>query len=156
MGFIDSMIEYKNKAMSDIVHNPVLVEALDKEYICHPDDLIYRNIFPYKRYPIIADQVTCYIGVVTSIPKVYNDQSYLYRSLTLTFYVVCHQNLMETNYGATRVDYISREIEKMFSENSDYGFGKMQFINSDEYDVGPNFRGRYLSFNVQSKKGYNC
>ena len=40
MGFIDSMIEYKNKAMSDIVHNPVLVEALDKEYICHPDDLI--------------------------------------------------------------------------------------------------------------------
>ena len=100
--------------------------------------------------------MTCYIGVVTSIPKVYNDQSYLYRSLTLTFYVVCHQNLMETNYGATRVDYISREIEKMFSENSDYGFGKMQFINSDEYDVGPNFRGRYLSFNVQSKKGYNC
>lgn len=150
MSTSNEIMRYKQTAISQIVNCPEIVEALDKRYIGRGEELIYKNIFPYVYVPDVEEEAKCYILVTVDMPKVWSDNSYLFQQVLVCFYVLCHQELMKTNYGGTRVDYIADNLERIFNQSADFGFGEMEMIASTEQTPDAHHRMRILQF--QTKK----
>lgn len=143
------IMRYKQTAISAIVNNPNIVEALDRDYIGDGEGLIYKNIFPYVYVPDVEEEAKCYILVTVDMPKVWNDNSYLFQQVLVCFYVLCHQELMLTEYGGTRIDYIADELEGIFNQSTDFGFGEMELIANTEQSPDAHHRMRVLQFQTK-------
>lgn len=144
------IINYKTTAISAIVNTPEIVRAIDPNYIGNGEGLIYKNIFPYGYIPETVEEAKCYILITVDMPHVWSESSYLFRKVVVSFYIVCHQRLMQTDYGGTRIDYIAEELEKLFGGSSDFGFGEMELISSTEENPDFEHRARVMQF--QTKK----
>lgn len=156
MGTTSAIMEYKQTAISAIVNNRNIVEAIDKNYLGNGDGLIYRNIFPYVYVPDTEEEAKCYILVTVDMPKVWNDNSYLFQQVLVCFYILCHQKLMKTDYGGTRIDYIADNLEEIFNQSTDFGFGEMELIANTEQVPDPNHRMRVLQFQTKKPKQSWC
>lgn len=150
MGTSGEIMRYKQTAISQIVNTPSIVEALDRRYIGKGEELIYKNIFPYVYVPDVEEEAKCYILVTVDMPKVWNDNSYLFQQVLVCFYILCHQELMKTEYGGTRIDYISDQLEGLFKQSMDFGFGEMELIANTEQAPDPNHRMRCLQFQTKT------
>ena len=150
MGTSGEIMRYKQTAISQIVNCSTIVEALDHNYVGRGEELMYKNIFPYVYVPDVEEEAKCYILVTVDMPKVWNDNSYLFKEVLVCFYILCHQELMKTDYGGTRIDYISDELEGLFKSSSDFGFGEMELIANTEQAPDPHHRMRCLQFQTKT------
>lgn len=150
MSTSNEIMRYKQTAISQIVNTPEIVEALNKDYANNGEGLIYKHIFPYAYVPEVEEEAKCYILVTVDMPKVWNDNSYLFQQVLVCFYVLCHQELMKTEYGGTRIDYIADQLESVFNQSTDFGFGEMELIANTEQAPDSHHRMRVLQF--QTKK----
>ena len=144
----DAVKAYKNKAMNQIVHNSEIVRAIG-EPISSGEELLYQNIFPFFRIPDTVTETRTYITVCVDVPESFHPKDYI-REVALKICIIVHQSMMETALGATRLDYIAAEIDRIFSDSAGYGLGRLHVVSSTETSLDQFHRMREIIFVSES------
>ena len=82
------IIDYKNRIIKDILHNPdetlsnEIIMTIDESYLGAEDELIYENIFPYLRIPDTQDEAKSYITMAVDMPKV-STKNYFFKDMLI-------------------------------------------------------------------------
>ena len=121
-GLHTAIIDYKQRAISEMIQDEELVKAVNP-YAESPENLVYKNIFPYFHVPETDVETLTYITVCIDYPEVYDTDTFV-RNIVLKTCVIVHQDQMETDFGATKLDYISSRLDAIFSNSLKYGFGR--------------------------------
>lgn len=151
-GYSRELVEYKQTAMARILESQTIVDALharDAEGNPLPiEKLPYTHIFPYGYLPFTVETAGCYITLEVSMPAV-STANYFFKDVLLTITIICHQKLMrmeEEQTGATRVDYIAIELDKIFNNQKGMGFGEMSLVSNVEETLDMYHRCRIMRF----------
>ncbi len=145
-------MELKRKIMMKLAKDPKIFELIDNKTIdpdC-PDDLIYTNIFPYKRIDYTVQEVGSYICIGLDYPKINPNE--IYKDVSLSFLVICNTHAMKVNGGYSRTDAIAERIIELFDWSTDLGF-RIELNYEDEDAVDENFYFRRLVFTSFSPNG---
>lgn len=140
----NAIIAYKQNAMADIISDEQLVKVID-DTCENPEDLIYRNVFPYFRVPTIDIETLTYLTVCVSYPEVYHPEDYT-REVNISICIICHQDEMHTDFGATKLDYIASRLDEIFLSSRKYGYGQMLLLSSIESSLDQFHRYRELVY----------
>ena len=144
--------ELKRKIMLKLAKDPEIFRLIDNKNIdpdC-PDDLIYNNIFPFKRVDYTVQEVGSYICVGIDYPKINHNE--LFKNVTLTFLVICNTNAMKVDGGYSRTDAIGERINELFDWTTDLGF-RIELNYEDEDAIDENFYYRRMVFSSFSPNG---
>lgn len=152
-GLHSSVIRYKNNAIAAILNDPEIVAALEPE-TDSIEDLIERNIFPYFRVPGTDTETLTYITVCIDLPEEYHPQN-LMRDLILKICIIVHQDEMHTDFGATRLDYIAAQLDDIFLDNPEYGYGRLRLLSSIESSLDQFHRYREIMY-VTNESQVKC
>lgn len=150
----NSVIAYKQNAISEMLHSYELVHAINP-HAESPDDLIYKNIFPYFRVPTADTETLTYVTICIDFPETYHPEN-LMRQIVIKFCVIVHQDQMETEYGCSRLDYISAKIDDIFADHVGYGYGKLRLLQSNESSLDQFHRYREMMFVSQEAQVTDC
>lgn len=153
-GLHNTIIGYKQKAMNEIIHDADIVKALDPNNK-NPEDLIYNNIFPYFRVPVVDTETRTYITICIDYPEEYHPENFM-REICLKICIIVHQYEMETDWGATRLDYISAKVDDIFTNSRQYGRGKLRLLSSVESSLDETHRYREMLYVSNETQGENC
>lgn len=137
--------KYKQKLASILIHNDEIVEAIDSKEFSDPEDLIYTHVFPYLRNPKIQDKARCMITMSVDVPKV-STKNYFFKEMLLIINIICHQDLMKTDYGATRIDYLSGLIDEELNGRKDFGNRELELVSNTEGALANDFSFRTMRF----------
>ena len=147
-----STMELKRKIMMKLAKDKKIFDLIDNKNIdpdC-PDDLIYQNIFPFKRVDYTVQEVGSYICVGLDYPSINHNE--IYKNVSLTFIVICNTNAMKVNGGYSRTDAIGERIIELFDWTSELGF-RIELSYEDEDAIDENFYYRRLVFTSFSPNG---
>lgn len=139
---------YKQNIMAMILGNQLITEAIDPNM--EPGEMPYQNIFPYCCISHTVTDTRNYILIEASMPEPFHNSRYSEINLIVT--VVCHDEMMRTDYGMTRPDYIGAEIEKMLDGNTQIGLGEAEIIANVEGAWSERHCYRKLTFKVKRIK----
>lgn len=140
----NAIINYKQDAIADIIHNPDLVRVLNPD-VANAEDLVYKNIFPFFRVPTIDSETLTYITVCVSYPEAFHPENFT-RDVNLTICIICHQDEMLTDFGATKLDYIGSKLDDIFLNSKRYGVGKVFLLSSIESSLDQFHRFREIVY----------
>ncbi|GAV11289.1 hypothetical protein [Paenibacillus sp. NAIST15-1] len=141
----------KTEIMTRIISNKNLCKALyyndpdflDKIEINDPYSLLYDRVFPYRRVPEVEDEAKTFINLSLSrFRKIDNS----FKDGLITIFVITHTDLVRTDYGILRYDYIINEIDELFNQKRGLGIGKLEFAGMDELYVNKKFIGISVSY----------
>lgn len=142
---------YKRKIMKYLIADPELVQLVDPAHNAeYPDELLYRNCFPFNRIPATEEEVSVYITVMVDIPRVY-DRNDVARNVTVTIRVYAHEALMQVpGQDGDRTDLISVRIDEMLNESQDFGIGYMTLVSNTEHVLDSRHHYREIIFRTDS------
>lgn len=140
------LCEYKQKVVSKILNTDTIIEGLSATV--DPSELLYNNIFPHGFIPGTTTDAKCYITVEVTMPQV-STVNYFFKDVLLTITVISHVNLMKTDYGMPRTDYLAVELDKIFNDNTEMGVGKMELVSNIESMFDERHCCRVLRFQTQ-------
>jgi len=141
--------QFKRKIMKYLISDKDLVWLVDSnaEY---PDDLIYRNLFPYNRIPETEQEVMTYITVMVDIPTIYNKNDML-RNVTLRIRIYSHADIMQVKgRDGDRIDEISARIDELLNESMDFGIGYVKLSSNTEHVLDSRHHYREMLFKTDS------
>lgn len=119
---------------------------LDQPDIVDPASvLIYKNLFPYRFIPEPDKNENTYI---TLSFRRYRPIDSSFKSGYIYIYVFTHKDLIQTDYGVLRYDYIVSEIDKLMNMQRGIGMGKAEFSEMDEFIVNEQYLGIYLCYKL--------
>ena len=119
---------------------------LDQPSLEDPIDILrYKQVFPYRKVPKVEEEMKTYITLRLGNFKPVGNK---FKSGLITFYVFTHVDLMPTSYGFLRVDHIINKIDEVFNETRDFGIGKLEFDNMDEFDINESYTGTWIRYKV--------
>lgn len=149
MAMID-ISSYKTDIMADIINCAPIVGAVESKSERYdpgaPDTLIYANIFPYLRIPETQNNTETYILIAVDMENV-NRVNAAYCDIRITMWVMAHQwHMAMPDKNATRIDYISQELKKLFEGQRKYGFNKLELISNREHILNEKYQYRELIF----------
>ena len=157
------IIDYKNRVLKDILHNPDsslstdIVNALAPEYLGQEDELIYERIFPYLHIPDTQTETLSYITFKVGMPQV-STKNYFFKDMIITINVIVHEGAMKMSprYSATRVDYIASLINKIFNKNKNYGTVALEYVSDIESILLDKYHMRTLRFRCNELNSVRC
>jgi hypothetical protein len=120
---------------------------IDQPSLEDPVILRYNNIYPYRKVPKVDETMKTYI---TTRCGNFKNVDNTFKSGLITFYVFTHVDLMPTDYGFLRVDYIINKIDELFNKTRDFGIGKLEFDGMDEFDINENYSGTWIRYKVMN------
>lgn len=144
----DDVSKYKKETMELLIANDDVLTLIDEKKIVDedPSELIYQNIFPYKRIPSTQEEVKAFILVAVDVPKV-SLVNYFFKQMMLTITVVCHAGKMKTSYGGTRVDLLTAAIRNILNGNKEYNGKRLEYVSDLEGVLtGGNYFYREMRF----------
>ena len=144
---------YKNTILATIIQNENLMKALvhnvpnflDLSPVDSPADQIYDRLWPFKYVPKVVEEEKTFITLsLTGFKPVKR----VFKASKIFFYVFTHNELMKTDYGMTRVDFIQSELDTLFNESNELGIGSLEFAGLDDFIFETNhlFVGSALSY----------
>lgn len=97
--------------------NPSIVKVINNQSIdpdC-PEELMYKNIFPFKRIIETAEESGTYICVRANAPQYKKNNKYLMDVELWVWIIVDQRNMSMSNYGLeiTKTDYLASKIEEI-------------------------------------------
>ncbi|HAH70985.1 MAG TPA: hypothetical protein DCL74_04490 [Succinivibrionaceae bacterium] len=153
-GLHNALITYKNRAMQEIIHDPDIVKALNPD-ATDSEELLYHNIFPFFRVPITDTETLSYITVCAGFPDTRYPDDFVRQSY-LTICVIIHQSNMQTEFGSTRLDYISAKIDDILNMSTKYGRGKLVLMSSTESSLDEFHRYREMMYVSKETQVADC
>jgi hypothetical protein len=119
---------------------------LDQPDIVDPaKSLIYKNVFPYRFIPEPDKEEHTY---VTLSFRRYKPVGSAFKSGLIYIYTFTHKDLVTTDYGVLRYDYIVSEIDKLINMQRGIGIGKAEFYEMDEFIVNEKYLGQYVAYKL--------
>jgi hypothetical protein len=113
---------------------------LPKDY--DSTSLIYNSIFPYKFLPGVQTAPKTFITMSFS----YKPKGMTYKNGAIYFYIICHNDLLRTDYGTLRYDFLVNQIDELMNCSRDIGLGKLAFYDMSDFLVNDNYSGIYLAY----------
>lgn len=152
------IVRYKQQIGSMLINCPEIVELINCPDIEEPEELIGKRIFNFIRYPTAPEEEVTYIAFEIDVPKVYSDRNYLFKQLTITFYIVSHERLMPTNdiSGGVRNDLIAANIDKLFNGYENIGKSPLQLISNVAQAISTKHRCRIMIFAADDLNNSRC
>ena len=143
--------EFKLTLIRKMIQNEDIVQLIDPNGKAeYPDDLIYKNIFPYNRIPVTEQEVETYVTVrvnVASVPAA-ND---ITRKMAIIVRVYAHADLMRVKgSNSNRVDLLSAKIDEILNESQEFGIGYVVLSSSEEGVLDSTHFYRELVFKTDS------
>ena len=166
-GNSQEIITYKQSAMTTVASVENIVKAINAKYPIgdnmDPGDLFYTHIFPYAYIPETIETAGCYITFEVSMPSV-STANYFFKDVLITITVICHQDVMQMTEneplgvtGATRADYISVELDKLFNKSTKLiGQYELELVSNIEGAIDPVHRCRVMRFKTQAPVQQPC
>lgn len=145
----DSIIEWKNKILTELQFDEEFVSALGVTE-GERNRLIRNRLFPHFYNPELIKKVSTYVMLTIDIKT---RSSYfsedLYSFPEITFYIVTHQddmNLGLVGVSATRMDYLSKLITDKYNGAEGFGMSKLKLIENTETNLSEIYRMRTIVF----------
>lgn len=167
VGNSQEIIDYKRTAMSMTVGVDNIVKAINAKdssgNSLEPGDLFYTHIFPYAFLPDTIEEAGCYITYEISMPQV-STVNYFFKEIIVIITIICHQDLMQMtsreplgSTGATRIDYLSVEIDKLFNHKPKLlGPYELELVSNVEGAIDPVHRCRVMRFKTKAQIKSQC
>lgn len=108
--------------------------------------LFYDKIFPFKRIPDLATDKNSYITM--GFRKYKKTSNHMFKSGYLYLYAITHKDKVRTDHGFLRFDFLISEIDKQLNDFRGTWFGKLEFYEMDEYYIGTDYIGMYISYKI--------
>jgi hypothetical protein len=152
---LDEISKYRVEIMSKIFDNQNLCKAIyypQKNFLSQSDidpySLSYKGenprIYPYKIVPDETQDVQkTFVNITLQRFRSVNNA---FKNGNICIWIICHQGVLETDYGKLRYDYISHEIDSMLNQVRGIGIGKLEFAEFDEFILSNKFVGQYLCY----------
>lgn len=101
-----------------------------------------NNIYPCKYVPDVNENAKSFIAMGFQYEP--NPASKMHYTTSLvTFYIFCHKNLIETDYGSIRYDYALERVDQIINgSRSREWIGKMEFYGAE--DTVMDVKGEYV------------
>jgi len=133
--------------MSEILNNEDIIHAIAEPNITtdNADELINFCIFDYNRIPDIEETARTYITIQINVPRI--EKGSIYRNVNVVMRVIVHNDLMNWSGFGNRMDYIAAELDDLFSDREDFGFGRMLITSNVEGSIDTKHLARTLVFN---------
>ena len=148
---IMSINEYKMAILADVYNNPLIVAAIDSQqadvFNDEPDSLMYKNLFPYLRIPDTQNKADTYVLLSVSADRI-NRNNKTYAIYRTTMWALAHMDRMQMpdHYRATRIDYISEELKKIFDGVYKFGFSEFELLSNREILLNEKYHYRELVY----------
>lgn len=114
-----------------------------KESLSDPTILIYNKIFPYSFVPNPQSEKSSYITFTFDNYKLVSDT---FKTGVIYLNAVVHRDLLKTNSGWLRSDYLISHIDRQINQIRGIGWGKLQFEGMQEFRLNENFYGHTISY----------
>lgn len=143
----------KITVMQRLLSSQKICKALqysDSDFLDQPDladtsCLIYDRIFPYKKIPDFVKEKASYITLSFNN---YRPIRSSFKSGLIFIHVMVHQDLMRTDYGVLRTDFIISEIDKLMNSKTGIGIGEVEFYEMDEFTINEKYMGVYIGYKL--------
>lgn len=150
------IIEYKQKAMSLIVHNPKIISLIDEPDAEYADDLIGTNLFTYFRNPLTEQEAKTYIFMLVDSRSSKNINNLL-KTVIVTFRIVSHVGKMAVpKRVGNRVDLLGAEIDEQFNKKDVFGIGELELVSNEEGFLDNTHPQRIIKFIVEDFDNKRC
>lgn len=136
----------KKQIINKLLSNETIVEYIDKNYLESPEELMYKNIFPYIKLDNgdLEEDEEIYIGVALSIPSI--EENDIYKNVDITFFILSHINKMRTDNDGAVTDLIGDEVLSIFNHNEEFTF-EFKLFSNDEGAYNEKYYYRQIVFN---------
>lgn len=126
--------QYKFEIIKKLIADGEIVKLLDPDGYCdYPDDLIYRNIFPYTRIPATEQEVMTYITIAVSVPQLDARNDFI-RNMRIILRVYSHSDIMKVQGEVSdRIDLVSAAVDRILNESMDLGIGYVKLVSNTEH-----------------------
>lgn len=140
----------KNEILTRLISSENLVKALtytdsnflDKSTPEDPTSLIYSQIYPFIKSPKTGDEAKTFITMKFG----YRPEGTYFKLSTIYFYVITHINLVRTDYGVLRYDFILNEIDRLFNSQRGIGLGKLPFYEMSDIHITDEWFGACIGY----------
>lgn len=105
---------------------------LDMPSLDDPVKLMYDKIFPYYRVPDSENPASSYILMSFRNFRLVKNK---FKSGQINIFTLTHKDLVRTDYGFLRYDYMLEEVDKILNSQDGIGIGKTEFVKMDEWTV---------------------
>ena len=162
MANFSEITKYKNNIISAIIGDDLAVRCiangecdfLAKPYVGDPAELVYKNIFPWRKLPDTQLETKTYITMEFETPRV-NRINDLFKDSLIHIYLFSHFQLLRTDYG-TRTDWLFNKIDELFNESENFGIGKLQLYANRPIDPSYNHQGYMLTYKAVDANNGKC
>lgn len=157
-----SIVDYKDNIALRLISDKSLCELVLNEAITSIDDAdiqerVQDYIQDYLFVPYTKTQESTFINF--EIKEDFNGESNVHKRVTLYINALTHYNLMKikpkftgtmpTEYlKGNRIDHLSILIANIFTDNYDFGVGKMKLVKNDPGKFNEIYYGRAMVFQV--------
>lgn len=144
-GGLDELFDYKNQLMNDILTTEPIVKLLSEDgaTIAEPDELIYKQVFPYEYIPDVQERAKTFICCEVDIGGVSGKTFLNPKILVWTF---THKSKLRIPSGGLRVDRLASELVKKLNGSRVYGLGELDLKNVRRFAPVVDYQGRTLEF----------
>lgn len=119
-------------------------DFLDMPDVIDPFELIGDKVFPYYRVPDTETDTSTYILISF---RNYRPAKYSFKSGIINIFAITHKDLVMTDHGFLRYDYMISEIDKLMNDERGIGMGKLNFVGMDEVSsINDAFIGNVISY----------
>lgn len=147
--YLEEFYRYKNQLMDDLLTNENILLLLSDDFktLSRPDELMYKQVFPYEYVPETIEHgqtfICCEVDIQKSLSKTFLEP-------TLYIWVFSHKSkLVLPRKGGLRVDRICIEISKTINGSRFYGLGELDMYSSKRYAPIADYQGKVMTFQAK-------
>lgn len=149
--YLDEFYDYKNQLMDDLLTNDTILKLLSDDGIStvNPEDLMYKQVFPYEYVPETIEHGQTYICCDVDVTATRNST---FISPTLYVWIFTHKSKLRLPQGGVRVDRLASEIDKELNGSRYYVLGELNLDSARRFAPTLDYQGKVL---VYSGKEFN-
>lgn len=156
MSRLENLSKDKNTILMRLLGSQGLCKALKykgKDFLDQPDiedpsELLFTNIFPYFRVPSVTEEAETFILLSFRDYRPVRNKD-VFKSGFIDIYTITHKNLVETDYGFLRYDFMMSEVDKLMNETRGIGIGKVEFSHMDEVVINnEHYLGNVVKYKI--------
>jgi hypothetical protein len=111
-------------------------------------DLMYKQIYPFPKTTGTLTDTRSYITMKYKYKKLLSGN--VFKTAYVTFYIFCHEDIVQTPYMTLRYDYILQQVDRLLNDTRGSGWlGKLELDSME--DVIIDSEGKYIGVAVTYK-----
>lgn len=146
---IDDDIIRKKRVIGETLYNdPDIIEVLDNPNIdpTFPEDVMYKNIYPFIRVPGTQDESKSYITFMLDDMEIPQNNRAM-KSQILKVVIFVHKDLIKTKFGADRHDLLAYLVKDVFHLSNALGM-QLNLVYNREGVTDTDYCTRTLQFEM--------